>query len=257
MTDVRQEYNRDQSIISDRVRSLLREVLIDDIANIVYEYIFASEPIDWEHDTLFDVWYQGQWTEARIIRPGSYPVYDKDVRFAAEFARQFVELDSSPSRYDFDEIMRKKFIPDRVAAYQSHTLYPHSHYYSMDELARASDEKRLYVGDEDMNYLGAVIVKKESDKCVWIHYRGCSETWDECIPIRSYRLYVANSRKLPLYMFKEGCVSLGSWRYKLSHSIKCYHHYQMLTFDLLVSHDFDEDRVRAALAQHVCQLVVP
>jgi hypothetical protein len=255
-TRTQQEYSRDQTIISDRVQTVLRKVLVDDVANIVYEYIFSTKRIDYARDPLFDVWYKDRWVEARIVRPGTYPDFAGYLAEREEVERtsvpQFVQLEGSPSQYNVKDVMNRKFIPDRVAAYQSRILHPPSRYYSMDDLKIASDEHRLMVYDTEAGYHRAQIVKMDGDDLVWIHYHGYHSKWDECIPIQSHRFRVGIIDEHGLHG-----VSLRNWLIELSDSIKCYHQFQMLTLDLLISHDFDAACIRAALAQRVCELTVP
>jgi hypothetical protein len=249
------QYTRDQTFISDQVRSTIRDVLVDDVANIVYEYIFPTQRIDYTRDPLFDVWYQGEWIEARIVRPGTYPDFEdhpaeqKEVECVS--VPQFVKLENSSSQFNVRGVMNQKFIPEHVAAYQSRILHPHSHYYSMEELKKASDEHRLFVCDTGMMYYPAQIMKMVGDNLVWLHFTDFHQRWDECIPIQSYRFYIFNDTSLSCR------VPLHEWRLALIFSIQCYHHFQMLTLDLLVSHNFNKKRIRAALAQHVCQMIVP
>jgi hypothetical protein len=242
-TRLQGQYTRDQTIISDRVQSVLREVLHIDVANIVYEYIFPMKRIDYKREPLFDVWYQNEWMEARIIRP----VMSGSVNPPGEFP-EFVQLD------DFPHFVKEKFVSDRVAAYQSRILHPRSHYYSMEELKTASDEKRLIVCDAEMRYYAAQIIKTDGDDLVWIRYY--DEILDECVPIQSYRLYILCDVHRDRYPTSHG-IALYIWRYHLSDLMKCYHQFQMLTLDLLISHDFDEESIRASLARHVCQVIVP
>jgi hypothetical protein len=249
------QYSNDQSIIAGDVRSILRDVLIDVLANIVHEYIFSSEQIDWNHDPLFDVWHQDRWVEARIVRPGTYPILDLSSALQRkELEREFphfVEMDGSHSRTNIDGIIKNKFKATQIAAYQSRILHPHSHYYSLEELAIASYNNRLLVCDTDMIYREAEILQTSGRDFAWIQYHRFGSNWSECIPIRSYRFYILKTQS------RYDSISLKTWRHRLSDSIKCYHHVQMLTCDLLVSHDCNEERIRASLAQHVCQLVVP